>query len=238
MTPLRFPFVRAESGRTAGSELAYLPLRLSTPSHAVAVMGVLDTGSTVNALLLATGLELGLAREEPTMPVKLTGNLANYTLETWRHLIHDSLRSEGHDSPLFIASATPPSSPALLLDRGAHGVEEQRPDLVDAAAEHHQLRVQDEDHVGDADAQVLGRAHEHGVHRFVSLGRGLGHLARGDATGVACHQFVQLRRLAGQQQPYTLRRNRRPAGIGLQAAPAPTAAVRAVGRHRHVAEFG
>lgn len=76
MKSLRFPYVRMESGRTAGSELAYLPLRLSTPSHAIEVIGLLDTGSTVNVLPFAKGLELGLAWEEQTTSVELTGNLA------------------------------------------------------------------------------------------------------------------------------------------------------------------
>lgn len=76
MTSLRFPYVCTDGGRTAASELAYLPLRLSTSSHAIEVMGLLDTGSTVNVLPFTMGLELGQVWEEQTIPVKLTGNLA------------------------------------------------------------------------------------------------------------------------------------------------------------------
>jgi hypothetical protein len=37
--------------------------------------GLLDTGSTVNVLPYATGLQLGLVWEEQTTPVALTGSL-------------------------------------------------------------------------------------------------------------------------------------------------------------------
>jgi hypothetical protein len=40
-------------------------------------MGLLDTGSTVNVLQYEVGLELGAVWEQQTIPVRLTGNLAN-----------------------------------------------------------------------------------------------------------------------------------------------------------------
>ncbi len=76
MIPLRFPYTRIEVGRTAASELPYLPIRLSTPSAALNLSGLLDTGSTVNVLPYAVGLELGLLWNQQMAPISLAGNLA------------------------------------------------------------------------------------------------------------------------------------------------------------------
>ena len=76
MKPLRFPYTRSEVGHTAASELPYLPIRLSTPSAALNLSGLLDTGSTVNVLPYAVGLELGLLWNQQMAPISLAGNLA------------------------------------------------------------------------------------------------------------------------------------------------------------------
>ncbi len=76
MIPLRFPYTRIEVGRTAANELPYLPIRLSTPSGVLDLFGLLDTGSTVNVLPYAVGLELGLLWNQQTVPISLVGNLA------------------------------------------------------------------------------------------------------------------------------------------------------------------
>lgn len=78
MTPLRFPYTRIEVGRTAANELPYLPIRLSTTSGALNLFGLLDTGSTVNVLPYAVGLELGLLWNQQTVPISLVGNLAQW----------------------------------------------------------------------------------------------------------------------------------------------------------------
>lgn len=75
-TPVRFPYVSAESDRPEASLLAYLPITLSHQGHLVSVSGLLDTGSTVNVLPYSVGLQLGLVWEEETTAVHLTGNLA------------------------------------------------------------------------------------------------------------------------------------------------------------------
>lgn len=75
-TPVRFPYARAESGRSPASRLAYLPITLSHASRLVSVSGLLDSGSTVNVLPYPVGLQLGLVWEEQTTPIRLTGNLA------------------------------------------------------------------------------------------------------------------------------------------------------------------
>ena len=71
--PVRFPYVGAEPA----IRQPYVPIMLSHEAHSVTVSGLLDTGSTVNVLPYPVGLELGLVWEQQTMPVQLTGNLAN-----------------------------------------------------------------------------------------------------------------------------------------------------------------
>lgn len=58
------------------SRLPYLPLTLTFQPAAHSVMGLLDTGATVNVLPYAIGLHLGAVWEQQTTPVRLTGNLA------------------------------------------------------------------------------------------------------------------------------------------------------------------
>ena len=76
ITPSRFPFGSAAMGASITNQLAYLPVILSNSGRSVTVMGLLDTGSTVNVLPYAVGLQLGLVWEEQTTHVQLTGTLA------------------------------------------------------------------------------------------------------------------------------------------------------------------
>jgi hypothetical protein len=55
--------------------LPYLPLELSREEKKVAVIGLLDTGSTVNVLPYHMGAQLGLVWEEQTTVLELAGNL-------------------------------------------------------------------------------------------------------------------------------------------------------------------
>ena len=75
-TPMRFAYADAVAGRTDGSRLAYLPMTLRHGTHALAVVGLLDTGATVNVLPYSLGLQLGLVWEHQTTHVQLTGSLA------------------------------------------------------------------------------------------------------------------------------------------------------------------
>lgn len=75
-TPVRFDYAEAAAGRTDGSRLAYLPITLRHAPHELAVVGLLDTGSTVNVLPYPLGLQLGLVWEDQTTQVQLTGSLA------------------------------------------------------------------------------------------------------------------------------------------------------------------
>jgi hypothetical protein len=76
MKPVRFPYRHIESGQTPSSELAYLPITLSTANSSVDYFGLLDIGSTVNVLPYRLGLSLGLVWEQETTPVVLTGSLS------------------------------------------------------------------------------------------------------------------------------------------------------------------
>ena len=76
ITPSRFSYVGAAMGASIANQLAYLPVILGNSSRSVTVMGLLDTGSTVNVLPYAVGLQLGLVWEEQTTHVQLTGTLA------------------------------------------------------------------------------------------------------------------------------------------------------------------
>lgn len=75
-TPVRFVYADAAAGHTDGSRLAYVPITLRHATHVLAVVGLLDTGSTVNVLPYPLGLQLGWVWEHQTTRVHLTGNLA------------------------------------------------------------------------------------------------------------------------------------------------------------------
>ena len=72
----RFAYVRAESGRSAATILAYLPIQLNNQKSTVSISALVDSGSTVNVLPYSIGLQLGLVWEQQTTPVILTGSLA------------------------------------------------------------------------------------------------------------------------------------------------------------------
>jgi hypothetical protein len=75
-TPVRFAYADPAASHGAGNLLAYLPVTLSHETHVLAVVGLLDTGSTVNVLPYPLGLQLGLVWEQQTTRVHLTGSLA------------------------------------------------------------------------------------------------------------------------------------------------------------------
>ncbi len=76
MNSVRLAYNRLESGQAMASELAYLPLVLTTVAGSVEMQGLLDTGSTVNVLPYPVGLALGFSWEDQTIPITLTGSLA------------------------------------------------------------------------------------------------------------------------------------------------------------------
>ena len=76
MKAIRFPYNRVEPGQNVTSELAYLPINLSTSTDAIQLQGLLDSVATVNVLPYTVGLALGFSWEQQTIPIALTGSLA------------------------------------------------------------------------------------------------------------------------------------------------------------------
>ncbi|MFP4297367.1 MAG: retroviral-like aspartic protease [Spirulinaceae cyanobacterium] len=66
---------RDEDGILA--DVPYLPLTLTYQDRSFEVMGLLDTGASVNVLPYDIGLELGAIWEEQKFSVNLAGNLAS-----------------------------------------------------------------------------------------------------------------------------------------------------------------
>lgn len=72
----RFPFVERTNRVGLSSTMPYLPITLHHRDHSVETMALLDTGASVNVLPYEVGLQLGAVWEEQTVPVQLSGNLA------------------------------------------------------------------------------------------------------------------------------------------------------------------
>jgi hypothetical protein len=72
----RFPFIERSNALGVSSTMPYLPLTLIYKNQSIEVMGLLDTGASVNVLPYEIGLQLGAVWEEQTVPIQLSGNLA------------------------------------------------------------------------------------------------------------------------------------------------------------------
>jgi hypothetical protein len=76
--PRRYPFKSADSRFGEASLRPMLPLNLRYKQRSLEAEGLLDTGAMVNVLPYQLGTELGAQWDEQTVPVRLTGNLAQY----------------------------------------------------------------------------------------------------------------------------------------------------------------
>ncbi|MDY6804880.1 MAG: retroviral-like aspartic protease [Cyanobacteriota bacterium] len=72
----RYSFLPKRDEFGVVSHVPFLPLTLIYRDISVEVMGLLDTGASVNVLPYNVGLELGAVWEEQTFSVTLGGNLA------------------------------------------------------------------------------------------------------------------------------------------------------------------
>jgi hypothetical protein len=72
----QFPYVALDPALGAASLLPYLPMQLALGQQTLSVMGLLDTGATVNVLPFDLGVQLGVDWDQQTAVVQLTGNLA------------------------------------------------------------------------------------------------------------------------------------------------------------------
>ncbi|MBN3906066.1 MAG: hypothetical protein HWQ35_05750 [Nostoc sp. NMS1] len=72
----RFLFTERTDSFGRVSTMPYLPLTLSNGNKSLEVVALLDTGASVNVLPYQIGLELGAVWEQQTVPIILSGNLA------------------------------------------------------------------------------------------------------------------------------------------------------------------
>ena len=73
----RFPYVQADPSLGHASALPYLPLTLEYEGNVASASGLVDSGSALNVLPYDVGRELGAVWQRQTIPVRLTGNLAD-----------------------------------------------------------------------------------------------------------------------------------------------------------------
>jgi hypothetical protein len=73
----RFSFTERTDSFGQVSTMPYMPLTLSNGNKSLEVMALLDTGASVNVLPYEIGLQLGAVWEEQSVPIALSGNLAN-----------------------------------------------------------------------------------------------------------------------------------------------------------------
>jgi len=73
----QFPYVEIDPSLGAASALPYVPLTLEHQGNVVSVSALVDSGAALNVLPYDIGLQLGAVWEQQTIPVQLTGNLAD-----------------------------------------------------------------------------------------------------------------------------------------------------------------
>jgi len=72
----RFPYTINDRDWGEASLMPYLPITLGLGSKSVNVSALVDSGATVSVLPFSIGQQLGLDWEQQTIPVALSGNLA------------------------------------------------------------------------------------------------------------------------------------------------------------------
>jgi hypothetical protein len=78
---MRFPHTVTAPTQTEFDSLPRLPLTLQLERRRVEVMGLVDSGATVNVLPYDTGLQLGVLWEERKATIKLAGNLGGFAAQ-------------------------------------------------------------------------------------------------------------------------------------------------------------
>jgi hypothetical protein len=78
MTPPteRFPYIDVDPLLGSASALPYVPIILGYEQREISTSGLVDSGATLNVLPYDLGVQLGAVWERQTVPVRLTGNLA------------------------------------------------------------------------------------------------------------------------------------------------------------------
>lgn len=73
----RYPFQTKPDEYGVLAAVPYLPLTLSYQNNSADVMGLLDTGASINVLPYKIGVQLGAIWEDQGFSVTLAGNLAS-----------------------------------------------------------------------------------------------------------------------------------------------------------------
>ena len=73
-----FRFIETSNYLGETSFVPYLPFKLSSPDRSSSILGLLDTGGSVNVLPYEIGLQLGLKWDSCSTSVILSGNLAKF----------------------------------------------------------------------------------------------------------------------------------------------------------------
>lgn len=74
----RFGFTEKSNALGEVSLVPHLPFSLSSQNSSISVLGLLDTGASVNVLPYELGLQLGLDWDSCETVITLAGNLANF----------------------------------------------------------------------------------------------------------------------------------------------------------------
>ena len=72
---MRFPYSTTDPSQDAFDSLPRLSLRLRADSRALDVMGLVDSGATVNVLPYEVGLQLGMVWDDRRANIRLAGTL-------------------------------------------------------------------------------------------------------------------------------------------------------------------
>ena len=72
---MRFPYTVTDSAQNEFDSLPRLPLTLQVDRRRIEVVGLVDSGATVNVLPYETGLQLGGIWDDRKATIRLAGNL-------------------------------------------------------------------------------------------------------------------------------------------------------------------
>jgi hypothetical protein len=72
---MRFSYSTTDPSQDAFDSLPRLPLRLRADGRAIEVMGLVDSGATVNVLPYEAGLQLGMVWDDRRANIRLAGTL-------------------------------------------------------------------------------------------------------------------------------------------------------------------
>ena len=74
----RFPYIITNQAILPDDALPFFPLKLSRETETTEVLGLADSGATINVLPYQVGLKLGAIWENQMQLFRLAGNLGNY----------------------------------------------------------------------------------------------------------------------------------------------------------------